>query len=172
MILKNGALFLLGSSFGLLAAGGMFTVLLTVGLIPRFAGKTHTGRWVLLYENAVILGTIFGTVLSVLDVGMGKVSQMPVQMPVEVSGQMLAQMSGQMLAQMFSYLFLLLWGTFAGIFVGSLAMAIAEMLDTIPIFARRIALRHGLGIIVSAMAVGKLAGSLFYFYTGMDMFGG
>jgi len=51
-------------------------------------------------------------------------------------------------------------------------MAIAEMLDTIPIFARRIALRHGLGIIVSAMAVGKLAGSLFYFYTGMDMFGG
>ena len=71
-----------------------------------------------------------------------------------------------------SYLFLLLWGTFAGIFVGSLAMAIAEMLDTIPIFARRIALRHGLGIIVSSMAAGKLAGSLFYFYTGMDMFGG
>ena len=156
MILKNGALFLLGSSFGLLAAGGMFTVLLTVGLIPRFAGKTHTGRWVLLYENAVILGTIFGTAISVLDVGMGKVSQMPVEM----------------LAQMFSYLFLLLWGTFAGIFVGSLAMAIAEMLDTIPIFARRIALRHGLGIIVSSMAAGKLVGSLFYFYTGMDMFGG
>jgi len=168
MILKNGALFLLGSSFGLLAAGGMFTVLLTVGLIPRFAGKTHTGRWVLLYENAVILGSIFGTALSVLDVGIGKVSQMPVQMPVEVSGQMPVQM----LAQMFPYLFLLLWGTFAGIFVGSLAMAIAEMLDTIPIFARRIALRHGLGIIVSTMAVGKLAGSLFYFYTGMDMFGG
>ncbi len=51
-------------------------------------------------------------------------------------------------------------------------MAIAEMLDSIPIFARRIGFRHGLGIAVIAMALGKMAGSLFYFYQKMYLYGG
>ena len=33
---------LAGLSFGMLAAAGVFTVLSAVGLIPRFAGKTHS----------------------------------------------------------------------------------------------------------------------------------
>ena len=41
--------------------------------------------------------------------------------------------------------------------------AIAEMLDSIPIFARRIAFRQGLGVAVLAVAAGKVAGSLVYF---------
>ena len=54
-------------------------------------------------------------------------------------------------------------GFFAGCFVGCVALAIAEMLDSIPIFARRIAFRHGLGVAVLAVAAGKVAGSLIYF---------
>ena len=49
-------------------------------------------------------------------------------------------------------------------FVGCLALAIAEMLDSIPIFTRRISFRHGLGCAVLAMAVGKFCGALFYFW--------
>ena len=59
---------------------------------------------------------------------------------------------------------LVLFGLFAGIFVGCLALAIAEMLDSIPIFARRISFRHGLGLAVLSVALGKLAGSLYYFF--------
>ena len=59
------------------------------------------------------------------------------------------------------------FGLFAGIFVGCLALAIAEMLDTIPVFARRIRFRHGLGIAVLFVAAGKAAGSLFYFIKGI-----
>ena len=33
-----------GISAGLLVSGGVFTVLLSVGLAPRFAGVTHTGN--------------------------------------------------------------------------------------------------------------------------------
>ena len=59
--------------------------------------------------------------------------------------------------------FLILFGLFAGMFVGCLAFAIAEMLNSIPIFARRIGFRHGLGIALLFAALGKMAGSIFYF---------
>ncbi len=56
------------------------------------------------------------------------------------------------------------FGLFAGMFIGCLALAIAEMLDSIPIFSRRAGFRHGLGVAVCAMAAGKLCGSLWYFF--------
>ena len=62
--------------------------------------------------------------------------------------------------------FLGIAGLFMGMFVGCLALAIAEMLNSIPIFARRVSYRHGLGIAVLAVALGKLAGSLYYFWQG------
>ena len=65
MLHKRIFLAIIGSSFGMMTAGGVFTVLLAVGLIPRFAGKTHTGKKVLIYENMVILGTMAGNILSV-----------------------------------------------------------------------------------------------------------
>ena len=39
MFLKQIFLGIVGVSFGMFAAGGVFTVLISVGLIPRFAGK-------------------------------------------------------------------------------------------------------------------------------------
>ncbi|MGN1171087.1 MAG: stage V sporulation protein AB, partial [Lachnospiraceae bacterium] len=69
MLLRYVFLSVLGLSFGLMAAGGVFTVLIAVGLIPRFAGKTHTAEHVLLYENMVILGTLFGGLVSVYEWG-------------------------------------------------------------------------------------------------------
>ena len=67
---------------------------------------------------------------------------------------------------------LLISGIFSGIFIGCFALAIAEMLNTIPIFARRIGFRHGLGIAILFMALGKLAGSLIYFIEGVYRYGG
>ena len=62
-----------------------------------------------------------------------------------------------------AYFILAAGGLFSGMLVGCLALAIAEMLDSIPIFTRRISFRHGLGLVVLSMAIGKLVGSLFYF---------
>lgn len=147
MLLRRIFLAVLGFSSGMMTAGGVFTVLLAVGLIPRFAGRTHTGRQVMLYETMVILGTAAGDIVSVFEpqiyLGTG---------------------AGRLL--------LIFYGGFAGIFVGCLAMAIAEMLDSIPIFARRIGFRQGLGVAVLAMALGRMTGSLIYFYEKMFLFGG
>lgn len=142
-----------GLAAGIGVAGGVFTALLAVGLIPRFAGKTHTADKIFLYEEMVVAGTITGNVLSVF--GRPLISWL-FENNLNNPGWIVV------IREIFSSIF----GIFTGIFVGCLAMAIAEMLDTIPIFSRRIGFRHGLGIAVLFMAIGKLVGSLLYFGTG------
>jgi len=134
-----------GVSAGLLISFGMFTVLFVLGMIPRFAGKTNTANKIILYEESVIGGCVIGGCYSLfynwVDIGRY----------LGVTGSLVV---------------LGICGIFAGIFVGCLALAIGEMLNTIPIFTRRIGFRHGLGLAVTSMALGKLVGSLYYFFEG------
>ncbi len=140
-------------SFGLLAAAGVFTVLSAVGLVPRFAGKTHSAKEIWLYENMVMAGTIVGCIFSVFD------------RDLQIGAWLEQALPGlNWLWEALGQGFLAVSGLFYGMFVGCLALAIAEMLDSIPIFTRRISFRHGLGCVVLAMAAGKLCGSLFYFW--------
>ena len=137
---------LVGLSAGLLISFGMFTVLFVLGMIPRFAGKTRTVNKLILYEESVIWGCIIGGIYSVfykwIDIA-------------------------RVLGKTGSLITLSFCGVFAGVFVGCLALAIGEMLNTIPIFSRRIGFRHGLGFAVTSMAFGKFVGSLYYFFEGL-----
>lgn len=152
-----------GLSFGLLASAGVFTVLVSVGLIPRFAGKMHVAKKVFVLEEAVIFGTLFGGALSVFskEGGMGN---------FVLERELLGADTFQ-IWKWIGYGILAVGGIFAGMFVGCLALAIAEMLNSIPIFARRIGFRHGLGIAIAAAALGKLTGSLIYFAKGIFLSG-
>ena len=137
--------------FGLLSSGGVFTVFVTVGLVPRFADKTHTAHKIILYENCIVAGAICGCLFSVYPdfftniFGKAAVSHIPVW-----------GFWGESILAVF--------GIFAGMFVGCFAIAIAEMLDTIPIFTRRISLGKGAGIVMLCLALGKTVGALVYFY--------
>lgn len=150
-----------GLASGMLVSGGATTVLLSIGLIPRFAGKLHVGKKAVLLENMAILGVIFGAVVSIFGEKMQAGAWIMTNLPEWMT---IWQVMGNGL--------LILYGLGAGIFVGCLALTIAEMLDTIPIFARRTGLRQGIGIVITAMAFGKLAGSLLYFSQGVFFYGG
>lgn len=139
-----------GISFGLLTAAGVFTVLTAVGLVPRFVGETHSAKEVWLYEDMIIWGTILGGIYSVFAHHWNV-------------GPWLAKRFSQTASQVIMNSSLMLVGVFGGVFVGCLALAIAEMLDSIPIFTRRIAFRHGLGCMVLSIALGKVFGSLLFF---------
>ena len=141
MFLKQLFLAIIGLSSGLIVSGGVFTVLISVGLIPRFAGKMHVARHIFALEEAVVFGTVAGGCSSVFYKSLGE--------------GILPPWSGTA--------FLIVFGFFAGMFVGCLALAIAEMLNSIPIFSRRTGFRHGLGIALLFAALGKMAGSIFYF---------
>ena len=145
-----------GGSFGLLSAAGVFTVFSTVGLVPRFAGKTHSAKEILLYENMIVLGTIIGGWMSIWPDTWNR------------SLKSLEEITGNPAFWLyFQYFSLILIGVFSGMFVGCFALSIAEMLDSIPIFTRRISFRKGIGLAVCSVAAGKLFGSLFYFWEGL-----
>ena len=154
MLFRQLLLIVAGASYGLLSAAGVFTVLVAVGLIPRFAGRTHTARYILLYEEMVIFGTLAGCFVTVFPEYSQWGSYLRERFPEYMS---LWRVTGVGVQAVF--------GLFAGMFIGCLALAIAEMLDSIPIFARRISFRHGLGWAILGMAAGKICGALFYFAT-------
>lgn len=152
MFLKSLLLTVAGLGFGFLSSAGVFTVFISVGLVPRFADKTHTARAANRYENWIVLGAIAGCIFSVYygffyKGGLwGIFRQMGIFMP-EAAGNVL----------------LTAYGLFAGMFVGCFAIAIAETLNTIPIFVRRVKLGKGIGIVLLAVSLGKTAGALIYF---------
>lgn len=137
-------MWIIGISSGLMVAAGVFTVLFVVGLIPRFAGRTYTAKYELFYEECLVFGAIVGDVLSVF----------PIDGSIEIFPRIV------------DVVILALIGLFVGIFVGCLAIALSEVLDGIPIFARRVKLKKGVSIAVIAVAIGKLVGSFIYFING------
>ena len=145
-------LILMGAGFGLLASAGVFTVFVAVGLVPRFAGKTHTASKILVYEEMVVFGTLVGGFCSIFP----EYSQFAAWGQQHFPGQ-------QVLIENLGIIAQAVCGLSSGMFVGCLALAIAEMLDSFPILARRVSFRHGLGLAILSMALGKVFGSFWYF---------
>ena len=130
-----------GLSAGFAVAGGLFAFIIALGVLARFAGRTHTAGYVMWYEDAIALGGILGNLVSLYHP----------RLPLGPAGGMAA--AG-------------IFGIFSGIFVGAWAMALTEILDTIPVFTRRLTLRRGLEWIILSMALGRTAGALVYFWQG------
>lgn len=143
-----------GLSYGMISAAGVFTALAAVGLIPRFTGRTHTAKYTMLYETVVIIATMTGCYFSVFARygQIGKWCLETLQIPPQIWNRIGICLQA-------------VYGVFSGMFVGCLALAIAEMLDSIPIFSRRIGFRHGLGLAILGISLGKLTGSIIYFTT-------
>ena len=124
-----------GLSAGIGVAGGVFALIIALGIVSQFADQTRTARHIFWYEDAVSAGAILGNAISVYQI----------VLPL-----------GQVGAGVF--------GLFSGVFVGAWAMALAEIVDTIPIFSRRLGLKGGLGILVVLMALGRSIGGILHFY--------
>lgn len=155
--LQKLILILAGCSGGLVVAGGVFTIFTAVGLVPRFADRVKGGGHILLYENMIVAGVLLGLLYSVYLDKMGQLAE---------SVRMLARQAGALvwtIVDAAQYATVIGYGFLTGCYVGCLALSIAEILDAIPIMARRVNLKRGIGFVVLCFALGKLAGSLFYY---------
>ena len=133
-MLSLAAIFI-GFGSGVVVAGAVFAFITVVGVVPRLAQKTKTQNFCRFYESAIALGGIFGTIAGLMQM----------RLPFGAVG-----------AIVFSLLL--------GIFYGCLAMSLAEVLNVIPILTRRGNVRRGVYIFVLAIALGKMVGSLLYFF--------
>lgn len=145
MLLKSLFLILVGVSSGLGVAAGTFAFLFVIRIIPRMIQKARLEHKIIFIENTVFRGVMFGTILSLFS----------------WKKKWLFELLGKTLLTIF--------GMSAGIFVGCLAVALAEILDTFPIFFRRLSLKDEFGeVLLFVMAIGKMLGSLFFFFAGYD----
>lgn len=135
MWIKYVLLAVFGLGAGAGLAGGFFALIIALGIISRFAHQTKTGKYILLYEDLVALGGCLGTFWYLYEW----------KIPLGKA-------------------FLAVYGSFAGIFLGAWTMALTEVIDTIPIFMRRIYLRKGLVGAVWGLALGHTAGSFLYYF--------
>lgn len=150
---------LIGLGSGVLTSSGVFTVVTVTGMIPRFAGRTHTARHLEIYENMVFWGTAVGNFFGLYALRIIQsdfVSQYK-RFAGQFSAFLIAQNAG-----------LILYGIFTGMFVGCLAVAIAELLDGIPIIGHGFTLlmHKGYGVFLVVMAVAKMLSAFLYFWQG------
>ena len=145
MLLKSVFMIFVGLASGIGIAAGTFAFLLVIRVIPRMVQKAKLEHKIIYIENIVFRGIMFGTVLALFS----------------WKKKWLFSILGKTLLTIF--------GMSAGIFVGCLAVALAEILDTFPIFFRRMHLKDEFGeVLLFMMALGKLVGSLFFFFAGYD----
>lgn len=133
-IFNLAVIIFIGFASGVVVAGGVFAFIAAIGVVERLAQKTKTVSYIKIYEEAAIFGGIAGCVRLIYEY---KVS-VGVVVPI-----------------IFCFLI--------GIFVGALAVSLAEVLDVMPIFMRRLRLKKGLQYFMLSLAAGKLIGALAYF---------
>lgn len=144
MFLKQLFLGFFGICAGGIIAAGVFAFLAMIGIFPRLMGRTRTSSRAMLYETATILGGIGGNILNLYNI------------PIPINSSILSQF------------FLGITGLSIGTFVGCLVMSLAETLKALPVMNRRIHLAVGFQYVILAIALGKLGGSLLYFWRGMS----
>ena len=100
MWIKHLFLGFIGLASGVGVAAGTFAFIIVIGVVPRMIAKCNRAENTILFENMIVLGGIFGTIMSVFtDIGL----------PV-------------------GHWLLYVYGFCAGIFVGCIAVALAEIL--------------------------------------------
>lgn len=113
--------------------GSGFVAFLTVlGVIPRLTQLSKTMKMIQNYEFAIVVGALVGVFASLRDPVIG-----------------------------ISAYFLIPLGLAGGIFVGMLAAALTEVLNVLPIFAKRIRLDGKILYLIMAIVLGKIVGSIF-----------
>lgn len=143
MFLKSLIAIVVAFCGGIGVAAGTFAFMIIIRILPRMVQKGKLEHKVIYIENMVIRGILFGALLTLFS----------------WKTKWLFDLLGKTLLTIF--------GMSAGIFVGCLSVALAEILDTFPIFFRRVHLEERYGeLLLFVMAMGKMIGSLFFFLTG------
>ncbi|WP_426453474.1 stage V sporulation protein AB [Paenibacillus sp. S-38] len=120
-----------GLAGGLAVGSGLVAFLVVLDIIPRLAQLTRSYAKIRWYEGAVICGALFFTLTDFFEWEYGL-------FPLASS----------------------IFGLLAGCFVGMLAAALTEVINVLPILAKRIGMESYIIWLLMAMILGKVLGAL------------
>lgn len=123
-----------GLAWGITVGSGFLALLSVLDVIPRLVQLTRSQSYLRGYEWALTLGALASTLAEIAH-------------PRFFLSPVLAA----------------IWGLLAGVFVGMVAGALTEVLNVLPILARRLRMQEALPVLVSAMVIGKILGCLINF---------
>lgn len=131
LIFQLAAVFV-GLAGGIAVGSGMVAFLIVLDIIPRLVQLSRSPGMIRWYEFSVISGSLLFTIIDFFDWRM------------EIS-----------------IFFVGIFGLFAGGFIGMLAGALTEIINVLPILAKRVGLEEYMIGLLMAMVLGKVLGSLF-----------
>ncbi|WEG11443.1 stage V sporulation protein AB [Pullulanibacillus sp. KACC 23026] len=132
-MIKSFVIAFVGFAGGLSVGAAFVSFLAVVGLIPRLAQLTKSYHKIRSYEWAIILGALVGTMCG------------------------LRSMEFHLLP-----ILLVPIGLGLGVFVGMVAAGLTEVLNVLPILAKRLGVNEQILILLMAIVLGKMLGSLFH----------
>lgn len=140
MTLEILFLIVIGFAGGIAVGSGFVAFLTVLGVIPRLTQLTKTMKYIHSYEWSVVLGATLGGWVFLRE-------------PI------------------FHYFSVILIpiGLASGIFFGMLAAALTEVLNVLPILAKRIGIQEKILILLMAIVFGKIVGSLFHWVYFVDL---
>lgn len=136
-----------GLSAGFLTAAAYVAFIAMLGVFPKIAAKTNTAKQCILYENCLMLGILFSTLL---------------QFCVTYESSTLPQTA--VIPYTLGCILLSLIGLFGGIYIGFLIGGLSEVLNVIPIYARKAHIKKYAGLIIISLALGKGVFALLFFF--------
>lgn len=145
-------LLVFGLCAGLLTATGYFAVITAIGLINRMAAVTDTRKYLILYEEMIILGAVLGTIVAVFDI------RLPIGGITGVCADGSPFLSMLLMDVVVGFV-----GIISGMYVGLFVVCLAETTKALPVFLRRVRIGAGLGVIILMMGIGKAVGQLIYY---------
>ncbi|MCQ6338586.1 stage V sporulation protein SpoVAB [Bacillus cereus] len=132
-MIESGFVILIGLAGGIAVGSGYVAFLAVLGIIPRLAQLTRSGKHIQYFEWAVIAGTLTGAWCSLKNITLQT-----------------------------SQYWLVILGLFCGTFIGMLAAALTEVLNVLPILAKRVGIEGKIIVLLVALVLGKVIGSLFH----------
>ncbi len=131
---KYLAVIIIGFGGGFIISAGVFAFITIIGIIPRLVQYTGTGKYLKLYEDIIIIGGFLASTAIYIDY----------YLPIGT-------------------ILIVIYSLGIGIFVGCLSVAIAEVLDVIPIMSRREHLQPCVGTFIVTLGIGKSIGAIIFF---------
>jgi stage V sporulation protein AB len=133
MVIKVLLIAFIGFGGGIVVGSGLVALLTVLGIVPRLMQLSKTYRSIRSYEISIILGAVIG--------GWMNLRNATFDLPAFILAPI---------------------GLMAGIFVGMLAAALTEVLNVLPLLAKRVGFGGKIIIILMAIVFGKISGSLFH----------